>query len=492
MRRTLLLFAGLFLVYALTAGLEAEGSSRFAGDEPHVLLAAQSLVEDGDLDVADDLRDRVYLEFQPAPVRPNGRPREGRLLEPVGTGLVALVAPAFAIGGATGVSLFMAAIAALALALGYRLALRVVPDPWAVGATAAVGLSPPVLVHATAVLPELVGGACLAGAALLALRQEDRISRRETFVLFALLGALPWLGLKFVPAGVVIGIFAARILWRARRRLLAIGATELAVFSLAFWVGINQALYGGPTPYTAAGSPSGAETLPSHLERIPRAATLFVDPSLGLLRWAPVLVLAFVGLFFLFRSVRGGLARGLPGVREIERTAGLCCAVIGAQLVVAVFLAPAIAGGAFPPRNLVAVLPLAVPLVAWGLRHVPRLGAGLAVVTVALSVWLCVDTWFGDGSLLPSGGHEVARPRQRQAEQRGDEGDHRGNDQDLVERGDERRLGARNAAGLTGGDRLGRPGRGPAGRRGGSPPGPGRPHRASRCRWRCPPGERCC
>ena len=159
-------------------------------------------------------------------------------------------------------------------------------------------------------------------------------------MLFALLGLLPWLGLKFVPAGVLIGVFAARILWRARRRLLAIGATELATFSLAFWVGINQALYGGPTPYTAAGSPSGAESLPEHLERVPRAVTLFMDPELGLLRWAPVLVLAFGGLFFLVRSVRGGLARGLPGVREIERTAGLCAAVIGAQLVVAVFLAP--------------------------------------------------------------------------------------------------------------------------------------------------------
>ena len=322
MRRTLLLFAGLFLAYALTAGLEAEGSSRFAGDEPHALLAAQSLIEDGDLDVSDDLRDRVYLEYQPAPVRPTGEVREGRLLEPVGTGFVALIAPAFAVAGATGVSLFLAAVGALAMALGYRLALRVVPDPWAVGAAAAVGLSPPVLVSATAVLPELMAGVCLTGAALLALRQQDRISRRETFVLFALLGLLPWLGLKFVPAGVLIGVFAARILWRARRRLLAVGATELATFSLAFWVGINQALYGGPTPYTAAGSPSGAETLPEHIERLPRAVTLFMDPELGLLRWAPVLVLAFGGLFLLARSARSGLARVLPGARRSSAPPG--------------------------------------------------------------------------------------------------------------------------------------------------------------------------
>ena len=205
--------------------------------------------------MSDDLRDRVYLEFQPAPVRPTGRVREGRLLEPVGTGFVALITPAFAVAGATGVSLFLAAVGALAMALGYRLALRVVPDPWAVGAAAAVGLSPPVLVNATAVLPELMAGACLAGAALLALRQQDRISRRETFVLFTLLGLLPWLGLKFVPAGVVIGVFAARILWRARRRLLAIGVTELATFWPRSGWGSTRRSTAGPPPTPRRAAP---------------------------------------------------------------------------------------------------------------------------------------------------------------------------------------------------------------------------------------------
>jgi len=153
LRRSALLFAGLFLAYALTAGLEAEGSSRFAGDESHVLLAAQSLVEDGDFDVLDDLREGSYHDFQPAPVRAIGKQREGQLLEPTGIGMPLLIAPAFAVAGATGASLLLAAIAALAVCLGYRLALRVVPDPWALGTAAAVGLSPPLLVHAPRCCP---------------------------------------------------------------------------------------------------------------------------------------------------------------------------------------------------------------------------------------------------------------------------------------------------------------------------------------------------
>ena len=167
---------------------------------------------------------------------------KGRLREPHAGGLAVLAAPAFALGGATGVELLLAALAALAIALAYRLALRVAPDPWALGGALAVGLSAPVLAHSTAVYPELAAGAVLAGAALLALELDESVGRRRAFACFALLGLLPWLGLKFVPAGVVIGAYAARSLYRARRRVLAVGSVEVSLFSLAFFVGINEAL----------------------------------------------------------------------------------------------------------------------------------------------------------------------------------------------------------------------------------------------------------
>ena len=85
-------------------------------------------------------------------------------------GFPLLIAPAYALGGPRGVELFLAAIAALAIALAYRLALRVAPDPWALGAALAVGLSPPLLAYSTAVYPELPAAAALAGATLLAVR----------------------------------------------------------------------------------------------------------------------------------------------------------------------------------------------------------------------------------------------------------------------------------------------------------------------------------
>src|SRR5688572_12983215 len=175
MRRTLALWLLLFAAYAATLGLHAFGASEYGGDEPHYLLAAHSIAEDGDVDVLDEYAERAYADFYPYELRRHGRATEGRLNEPHGVGFPLLIAPAYAVGGAKAVELFLAAIAALAVALAYRLALRVVPDPWALGAALAVGLSPPFVAYGSAVYPELAAGAGLAGAALLALRLHERI-----------------------------------------------------------------------------------------------------------------------------------------------------------------------------------------------------------------------------------------------------------------------------------------------------------------------------
>ena len=157
MRRTLLLWLLLFAAYAATIGLNAFGTSEYAGAEPHHLLIAESIVEDGDFDLRNQYAARAYEDFYPCELRAQGRETEGRLHEPYGIGFAAFIAPAYALGGAKAVELFLAAIAALGVALAYRLALRVVPDPWALGAALAVGLSPPLLAYGTAVVARARG-----------------------------------------------------------------------------------------------------------------------------------------------------------------------------------------------------------------------------------------------------------------------------------------------------------------------------------------------
>ena len=393
---------GLVLLGAYLWGmhLPALGDSFYAGHEPHYLLAAQSYAEDRSPDVLDEYRDKAYARWYPHALEPEGKLTGGRLDEPFAPGLPVLAAPVYALGGARAVELMIALFAATAGALGYLLALRLVPDPWATVAALAGGLSPPAFAYATAIYPDAIAAAALAGAALLTARTADRRPRRrEVLGLFALLGTLPWLGPRFLPAAVVIGSAAFIAVRRGHRRVLAVIGAEVAFFSLMIAVGFNEAVFGGPTHYAAAETGTGADSIGDYAERTYRLAALLVDREVGLLRWAPLFALAFAGAWYLWRGGRSHLAKAILGLREEENVARLCAFAILAQLATAAFLAPTIFGFEFPGRHLVAVLPLAVPLVASGLRHMPRLGALLGLLTIAATVWLWVAVRFTDAGL---------------------------------------------------------------------------------------------
>ena len=129
------------------------------------------------------------------------------------------------------------------------------------------------------------------------------------------------------------------------------------------------------------GGAIGAELPFGPLARLPRVATLLVGPDAGIVRWAPILALAAVALWLLVRSRRVRLGRMLPERREAEHAVALCLAVCGAQFAVAVLATPSVTGPWFPGRALAPALAVAVPLVAWGLRHAPRAGAVLGALT---------------------------------------------------------------------------------------------------------------
>jgi len=398
--RWVLLWLALFGVYAGTLGIHAFGRSDYTVDEAHYLLAARSIVEDRTVDLADEYHAREYRSFYPYPLRRDGAPTEGRLDEPRGLGLPLLIAPAYAIGGPTAVELFLAAIAALAFVLAAALARRLVPEPWATAAPIVCALSPPALAYATSVSPELPAGALLAGACLLALKARGGPRRRTALACAALLAPLPWLGLKFAVPGAVVALALVRWLLRRQRQLPALLAGEVILASIVTYVSVNDRLFGGFTPYAAqlpGQTPTGADSLWDYLDRGDRLVSLWLDRDVGLLRWAPVFALAFLALWLLWRSRRERLARAISDVVDLQVTAGLLMAVAGAQVFVAVFLSPTMFGASSPGRELVAALPVAAALTAWGLRHAPRVGAVLAVLTLAASTWLYLWLRLADG-----------------------------------------------------------------------------------------------
>ena len=270
--------------------------------------------------------------------------------------------------------------------LAALVARRIVPEPWASGGALLVGLSPPALAHATAVYPEAAAGTALAGAALCALRVRERPAFGSAVVGAALLAALPWLGPKYLLPAAPVAVVLVRWTARRGRRTAALAAAEVMVASIVVYATINDRLFGGLTPYAASASgrsPTGADSVAEHLERLPRLAALWIDRDVGLLRWAPVLALSLFAAWLLWRSRRAHLARLVEARADAEAAAGLALAVWAAVLVVAAFAAPSIAGEWFAGRQLVAGLPLAAALCAWGLRHAPRTGAVLGALTLA-------------------------------------------------------------------------------------------------------------
>jgi len=402
MRRAAALWLVLFAAYAATIGLPAFGSSQFGGDEPHYLLTAESIVTDRDLDLRDQYATRAYRDWYPYVLERHGRLTNEQANEPHGAGFPLLIAPAYAIGGPFAVQLLLAAISALAFVLAALLAQRVVPEPWATGAALACGLSPPALASATAVSPELAAGALLAAAALLALRVRELPRIRWVVGAALALGMLPWLGLQFSVAGLVVGLAMFRWLRRRGRGFAMLVEIEVLLFSGVTFVTINDQLFAGFTPAAAAvpGDRLGDLEAADYLERAPRLVGLWLDRTYGVLRWAPVIALAFYGLWLLWRSRRDHIARILPERAEVEVAATLCALVCAAQVLVATFVAPTMFGFFFPGRYLLPSLPFAVVLVAWGLRQAPRLGGLLAGLTLVTSVWWSAELRIDGGDVI--------------------------------------------------------------------------------------------
>lgn len=371
------------------------------------------------MDLADQYAGRDYAAFYPYQLEAHGRRTDGRVDEPHGIGFALLIAPAYAGGGAGAVEALMAAIAALGFVLSGLLARRLIPEPWATGGVVMVALSPPALAYSAAASPELSAGALLAFAAWCTLRVRESARMRHAYGAALALATLPWLGTQFAIAALPVVVVLVRSVARSRRRTAVMTVTEILIASVVVFATVNDVLFGGVVPSAAelpGRGPAAAGPL-DYLHRAPRLAALWVDRDYGLLRWAPVLALAFLAAWLLWRSRREHLAAAIPARREPEIAAGLLLAVCAGQIVMAAFVAPTMFGAWFPGRHLIAALPCAAALTAWGLRHAPRTGAALGALTLVGSVWLWVALrtgsaggWVAPDSAAPWGPAEGLLP----------------------------------------------------------------------------------
>ncbi|MBJ7455362.1 MAG: hypothetical protein JHC74_04815 [Thermoleophilia bacterium] len=377
---------------AAVAGIGAPATfgAQTTADEPHYLLTAISLAEDGDLDVADEFREGAYRPFHALDLAPQAAAGDGgRLVEPHDPLLPVLLAVPAALGGWVLAKLVLCAAAAALAALTLWIAVRRfdVPVMPAAGVVGVLAASAPLAAYGSQVYPEIVA-ALVVAIAVAAL--TGRMGRAGLIVLAVAVVALPWLSVKYAPVAAALAGLALWRLARDRRTGAAIGLGAGLVLAAVVYVVAHHALYGGATPYAAGaffvdGQLTVVGSDPDYAGRSRRIVGLLVDRDFGIAAWQPAWLLLVPALGAMAaRRPRGGAAIALP---------------LAAGWFVATFVALTMQGWWFPGRQLVVVLPLAVVAIAWWAREGGRrlgVALGLGAIGVIAQAWVAAEAVWGD------------------------------------------------------------------------------------------------
>jgi hypothetical protein len=292
-RRALAADVLLFLAFA-GAGWRYSARLQASGDEPHYLLMAQSLWQERDLDLRDNYARQDFLDYTPGPLQPHyGAPRkDGRPYPAHSPGLPLLLAPFYALGGRRGCLLVMAALAARLAREARGLARHASGSDEAAWFVWMAAAGPPVFFYSFHVYTEVPSALALAVSLRLLLGAPSVASAAVAALAAA---ALPWLHVKMTLAAGVLGVTALfRLRGPARVAFVSVATVATVTFVL-----YHEVVFGRATPLAIYGGVP-ADVVSSTPVRA--LLGLFLDRSFGLLPYAPVFLLAFVGLVPLFRK----------------------------------------------------------------------------------------------------------------------------------------------------------------------------------------------
>ncbi len=327
-RIVVLALVSLFLTNAGTLFITSQGIA-FGGDEPHYLLMSHSLLQDGDLDLANNYRDSDYGAFMPPQVQfhPHAVPgkKEGSLYSFHSPGIAFLLLPFYALGLALGkgalVFLVRFAMSLMGAIFGMQIYLYS-RKAWererlALGLWALVTFTTPVFFYSNHVYPEIV----VAALGLLAFRRLRFVSvirTRDLAWIGLLLASFTWFhALKYFFIQAPLFAFVAWTVFKkgdAQKRFRQWASFLVPAglcFALYFY--FQHSMYGSfnPTSVSWQGAMDGQQTLgflkhiwsgiPFHF-RWETLAGYFLDQRDGLLLYAPIYAFAFLGAAAMWRA----------------------------------------------------------------------------------------------------------------------------------------------------------------------------------------------
>jgi hypothetical protein len=375
--------AGVLAAIAMTVFAWAVRPLGPSGDEPHYLLIATSVLQDADLDLANDYGEERHLAFYPGPLAPRHvvLSASGHEYSFHGHGVALLALPAFAIGSLDAVRLTFLAISAFGIAALWATA-RLASSTSAASTAAVAALvgATPFMAQSSAIYPDGPGAAIVSLALLTSIKLERRMPTGVLWlaVAGAALALLPWLHLRF---SILAAAFGLAILWLLRgmpdRGSNALVFLAAPIISATLWFASTWVMFGtldptAPFRQKASGSLAAAPA---------GTLGLLTDHEYGLLPYAPVFVFAAGGALALLRSLPVTAAAGLLSLAA-TLLAGASFVWWG--------------GTSSPARFLVPVLPVAALSLAMWWSRTSSWRSTAAAGTIAVSAAITAAAGYAD------------------------------------------------------------------------------------------------
>ena len=286
-----------FAVFSLAAVVMTWRGAYLSGDEPHYVMMAQSLIEDGDIDLKNNLERGTYRSFHPVSLDFHGGIYRGRHLPFHMPGLPLLLLPFYWVFSLVRVPLpphlyFRLAASAINafFALGlFQLLKTLFPLKKIAGFWLLLISTFPLLFHAVHLYPELPAGTLLLYAYIWGVLQL----RRFPLTAF-LLALIPFFHIKYTIPALMLASF---IIWRQVRNgkfLRVLLFILIVTGGLALLLIYSRILYGDFNPGSIF--PSGNYFSIAWRARFETFLAFFLDQRDGLLVYAPLTLFLFFGM----------------------------------------------------------------------------------------------------------------------------------------------------------------------------------------------------
>ena len=294
-----------FLIFSLVSTVIYLRGIHLSGDEPHYLMITQSLMEDGDFDLKNNVKEKTYLDYIPLEVRFHGGEINGKYRSFHLPGVSFLLIPFYLlfklVGGVFPPALYFRLVAAVfnaffALSLFYIMRMKFtgkdITGIWLLFLSIY-----PLVFHSIHLYPELPA------AALMMAAYFTMVSPRRNIVLMGLfLSLVPWFHVKYIPPLLVLTLVILYELLKPFKpfHLNKEKIKRLVLFSIFPIISMVLLAIYCKTLYNTY-SPTNIFPKESYwavpiLLRIKVFFAYFLDQRDGLLFYSPLFFLTFFGL----------------------------------------------------------------------------------------------------------------------------------------------------------------------------------------------------